>query len=96
MTGSNATTVWADADRLHALGYRPWTSFPLWVPRSHPSFGFFGAGCTRARRHGLATRTLRATLAASLAVAPPAGEDLPVWAPDRSERARLATAVTSA
>ena len=95
LTGSTAPTVWADGDRMHALGFRPWTSFPLWVPRSHRTFGFFGAGCLRARGHGLLTRALRATLAASLASPPPVGQDAPVWPPDRSERAMLAAAVTS-
>lgn len=96
LTGSTAATVWADGDRLHALGYRPWTSFPLWVSRSHPTFGFFGAGCLRARDHGLVTRALRATLGASLASPPPVEQDAPVWPPDPSERAVLAAAVTSA
>lgn len=95
LTGSAAATVWVNGDRIHDLGYRPWRSFPLWVPRSHRTVGFFGAGCRRARDHGLVTRALRATVAGSLCDPHPVGQDTHVWPPDRGERAALAAAVTS-
>lgn len=94
LTGSTATTVWVDSDRLDAFGHRPWASFPLWVPRSHPTLGFFGVNCLRARDHGLVTRALGATLAASLADPLPVGQDAPVWSSGRRERTALAAAVT--
>lgn len=88
LTNSSGRPVWADPARVQELGYRPWTSFPLWVPRGHPTFGFFGAGCVRAREHGLTTRTLVETLAASLPD-PAETDDAVRCDPDRTARRRL-------
>jgi hypothetical protein len=94
LAGSSGQTRWADPDFLRKQGYQPWTSFPLWLPPSHPSFGFFGAACTAARRHGMETRPLHETLAACLAerITGQPGPGDPHWAPDQQARRSLAVA----
>ncbi len=58
------TPRWVEESVLLDRKVEPWTGLPLWIPSSFADeAGFMQIDCTRAERAGLATRSLRDTIA---------------------------------
>jgi 2'-hydroxyisoflavone reductase len=58
------TPVWIDEARLVEMKVTPWTGLPMWIPGTFDDMrGFMEVDCTKARRSGLRTRPLAATIA---------------------------------
>jgi 2'-hydroxyisoflavone reductase len=55
--------AWIPDEELVGLGVAPWVGLPLWLPASEPeAAGFMHIDCRKAKRAGLATRTLATTI----------------------------------
>jgi 2'-hydroxyisoflavone reductase len=64
-TGSAAELVWAGDDFLAAQGVEPWDGLPLWMPRK--DWGFLQTDCSKAIAVGLRFRSVKETIADTLA-----------------------------
>ncbi|RQN33887.1 NAD-dependent epimerase/dehydratase family protein [Paraburkholderia tropica] len=66
--GREACLHWLDDDTVTATDVEAWTELPLWIPENHPEFGgFMRANNDRAIAAGLTFRSMRQTVADTLA-----------------------------
>lgn len=67
VSGSDARFVWASREFLEARGVEPWSNMPVWVPRGSDFAAAADIDVSRAEAAGLTTRSLRSTVADTLA-----------------------------